>query len=92
MATEIITTPGSTEGLKETLVSDIKGIVGKADHLLKDASHSVAGEFSAVRHAVSDKACCAATATNDYVHGNPWKFVGMAAAAGIFIGALISRR
>jgi len=92
MTTEIIATPGSTESTKETLVRDIKGIVGKADHLLKDAGHTVAEEFSATRHAISEKACGAATATHDYVRSNPWKIVGIAAAAGVFIGALISRR
>jgi len=92
MTTEIITTPGSTETPKEMLVRDFKGIVGKDDHLLKDASHSVAEELSATRHAMSEKACSAATATHEYVRGNPWKIVGMAAAAGVFIGTLISRR
>lgn len=89
MSTEITITPGSTEIPKEGL---FKGIVGKADHLLKDASHTVAEEFSAKRHAVAEKACGAANSTHEYVRANPWKVVGMAAAAGVFIGALISRR
>ncbi|WP_310491767.1 glycine zipper domain-containing protein [Dechloromonas sp.] len=92
MTTEIITTAGPTESTKDTLVRDIKGIVGKADHLLKDAGHTVSAEFSATRHAISDKACGAANATDAYVHNNPWKIVGVAAAVGVFIGALISRR
>jgi ElaB/YqjD/DUF883 family membrane-anchored ribosome-binding protein len=33
-----------------------------------------------------------AKATDDYVHDNPWKAVGIAAVAGLLIGALISRR
>lgn len=89
MSTEIISPPGSTEIPKESM---FKGIVGKADHLLKDASHSVAEEFSATRHAVSEKACGAANLTHEYVRANPWKVAGIAAAAGVFIGALISRR
>jgi ElaB/YqjD/DUF883 family membrane-anchored ribosome-binding protein len=92
MSTETIATPVSAESLKEGLVRDIKGIVGKADHLLKDAGHSVAEEFSATRHAISEKACDAASATHEYVRSNPWKIVGIAAAAGVFIGALISSR
>lgn len=34
----------------------------------------------------------AARATDDYVHENPWKAVGIAAVAGLLLGALISRR
>lgn len=92
MTTEITTSPGTIENAKDSLVRDLKGIVGKADHLLKDAGHSVAEEFSATRHAMSEKACGAASATHEYVRANPWKIIGIAAAAGAFIGAMISRR
>lgn len=34
----------------------------------------------------------AAKATDEYVHENPWKAVGLAAAVGVVIGLLISRR
>lgn len=92
MTTENITTAAPTESSRDTLARDFKGIVGKADHLLKDAGHTVSEELSATRHAISEKACSAATATHEYVRGNPWKIVGIAAAVGVFIGALISRR
>jgi len=92
MSTEITTTAGPTESTKEILARDIKEIVGKADHLLKDAGHTVRGELSATRDAISEKACSAANATHEYVRGNPWKIVGVAAAVGVFIGTLISRR
>ncbi len=92
MTTELSTIPGTTESLKETLTRDLKGIVGKADHLLKDAGHTVADEFSATRHAIAENACAATTATDAYVRANPWKIIGIAAATGAFIGALISRR
>jgi len=91
MTTENTNSPVPTEGTKERLVQDLKGIVGKADHLLTDAGHTVAEEFSATRQAVTEKACGAADATQDYVRANPWKVVGIAAAAGLVIGALISR-
>jgi ElaB/YqjD/DUF883 family membrane-anchored ribosome-binding protein len=92
MTTEAINTPGTTESPKDTLATDFKRIVGKADHLLKDASQSVTDELAATRHAISEKACSATNATHEYVRANPWKIVGMAAAAGVFLGALISRR
>jgi ElaB/YqjD/DUF883 family membrane-anchored ribosome-binding protein len=92
MTTDITTTAGAIENTKDMLVRDIKGIVGKADHLLKDAGQTVSDELSATRHAIADKACAATSATDAYVHNNPWKIVGVAAAVGVFIGALISRR
>jgi ElaB/YqjD/DUF883 family membrane-anchored ribosome-binding protein len=92
MTTETVATPAPTEIPNNRLSREIKGIVGKAEHLLKDASHSAAMEFSATRHAVSETACSAAAATDDYVRGNPWKIVGIAAVAGLFIGALVNRR
>jgi len=38
------------------------------------------------------KAKAAAQATDEYVHANPWKAVGLAGAIGVIIGMLISRR
>ncbi|CAH1387101.1 DUF883 family protein [Candidatus Nitrotoga sp. M5] len=42
--------------------------------------------------AVMDKTRAVATATDDYVRVNPWQAIGIAAAVGILLGALISRR
>ena len=39
-----------------------------------------------------DKTKQAARATDQYVHENPWQAVGIAAAAGLVLGILISRR
>ena len=42
--------------------------------------------------AVSDRARHAADATDAYVRDNPWKMLGVAAAAGIVIGAILRSR
>lgn len=55
---------------------------------LIDAKRRLADAEDALR--VRTKA--AARATDDYVHENPWRAVGVAAAAGIILGMLISRR
>lgn len=39
-----------------------------------------------------DGAKAAARATDDYVHDNPWRAIGMAAAVGVLIGLLLNRR
>ncbi|MDD2885148.1 MAG: DUF883 family protein [Dechloromonas sp.] len=42
--------------------------------------------------AVIDKTKAAARATDDFVHDEPWKAVGVAAALGLALGVLIGRR
>ena len=42
--------------------------------------------------AVRARARLAATATDEYVHDNPWSSIGAAAALGILIGVLLGRR
>jgi len=39
-----------------------------------------------------DKAKAAARATDDYVHDNPWRAIGIAAAVGLVAGLLLNRR
>ena len=42
--------------------------------------------------ALVEKSKAAARATDDYVHEEPWKAVGVAAAVGLALGVLIGRR
>jgi ElaB/YqjD/DUF883 family membrane-anchored ribosome-binding protein len=49
-------------------------------------------KLARVEEAVVDKTKAAARATDDYVHDHPWGAVGIAAAVGLVIGMLISRR
>lgn len=45
-----------------------------------------------VQDAMVERGKAAARATDDYVHDNPWRAVGIAAAAGFLVGVLFSRR
>jgi len=60
----------------------------KAEESLKVAKTRIAD----AQEALLDKAKVAAKEADAYVHENPWKAAGIAAAAGLLIGALISRR
>lgn len=42
--------------------------------------------------AAAEKTKAAARATDDYVHENPWRAVGVAAGIGLVVGLLIGRR
>jgi len=44
------------------------------------------------RAVVADKAKCTAQATDAYVKDHPWQVLGVAAAAGVLAGVLLSRR
>lgn len=45
-----------------------------------------------LQDAAVDKAKAAGRATDAYVHDNPWQSIGVAAAVGLLLGMLISRR
>jgi ElaB/YqjD/DUF883 family membrane-anchored ribosome-binding protein len=45
-----------------------------------------------LEQAVVEKTKEAAKATDEYVHENPWKAVGIGAAVGLLVGVLIARR
>jgi ElaB protein len=66
---------------------------------LEDVKSKVASQYDAAREkfgeiqsTVQDGAKAAMTTTDEYVRGNPWRAVGIAAAAGAIIGFLASRR
>ncbi len=48
-------------------------------------------KFGEIQTTVADGAKVAMTTTDDYVRGNPWRAVGIAAAAGALIGFLAAR-
>lgn len=45
-----------------------------------------------LQEAAVDKAKAAGHATDEFVHDNPWKSIGIAAGVGLVIGLLVSRR
>ena len=55
---------------------------------LRDAKERLADAEAAI----IDKTKAAARATDDFVHEEPWKAVGVAAALGLALGVLIGRR
>jgi len=60
----------------------------KFAEMLKTAKASLAD----AEQIVVDKAKQAATATDDYVKGNPWTAVGIASGIGLLIGFLAAKR
>lgn len=59
---------------------------------IQESLRAAKDKLSRAEEVVVDKTKAAARATDDYVHDHPWGAVGIAAAVGLVIGMLISRR
>ena len=66
----------------------VSALRGKIEDNLTKARASLAD----AQAAVVEKAKEAGHATDEYVHENPWKSVGIAAGIGLVVGLLIGRR
>lgn len=66
----------------------IAAVRAKAEESLRVAKVRIAD----AQASLVAKTKVAAKATDEYVHENPWKAVGIAAVVGLVLGALISRR
>ncbi len=59
---------------------------------LQDHLSSAKASLADAQAVVVDKAKAVGRATDDYVHDNPWRSVGVAAGIGFIVGLLIGRR
>jgi ElaB/YqjD/DUF883 family membrane-anchored ribosome-binding protein len=77
----MVATAHQTEGKIAELRARINDNLRAARYKLADAEAAVKAKTREVAHA-----------TDDYVHENPWKAVGVAAGVGLVVGLLIGRR
>jgi ElaB/YqjD/DUF883 family membrane-anchored ribosome-binding protein len=59
---------------------------------IQDHLNNAKASLADAQAAVVDRAKAVGRATDDYVHDNPWRSVGVAAGMGFIIGLLIGRR
>lgn len=59
---------------------------------IQDSLHRAKVKLAEAEDIMIDKTREAARATDEYVHDNPWRAVGIAVGVGLFIGLLIGRR
>lgn len=67
---------------------DLKAAKAKFERTLVNAKDGIIR----MEEAVVEKTKATAKATDFYVQENPWKAIGISAAVGVLVGALISRR
>ncbi len=80
----------------EALLDSTAGQVGegaiKARARIEKSLHNAKGHLIDAEEAVLQRTKQAAKATDQYVHNDPWKAIGITACAGIIVGMLIARR
>ena len=81
-AEEVLKTAGSQTGEK----------FNEAKQRLEESLKSARVKLDRAEAAVVARAKQAARATDNYVHDNPWKAIGISAGVGIVVGLLIGRR
>jgi len=79
----------------EELLRATAGLAGEkvsaARERIQENLVSAKVRLSAAEEAMVAKTKQAARATDEYVHENPWKAVGIGAGVGLIVGMLISR-
>jgi ElaB/YqjD/DUF883 family membrane-anchored ribosome-binding protein len=77
----------------------LKATAGQAGEKMADLRARLQEHLASARHnlaeaqaAVVERTRQVARATDDYVHDNPWRSIGIAAGIGFVIGLLIGRR
>ena len=66
--------------------------ISAARERIQDSMHRAKVKLADAEGVMLDKTKEVARATDEYVHENPWKAVGIAAGVGFLVGLLISRR
>lgn len=65
--------------------------VNAARERIQDSLEAAKARLNVAQEAMIEKTREAARATDEYVHDNPWRAVGIAAGVGLVVGMLISR-
>lgn len=66
--------------------------IAVARERIQDSLHQAKVKLAEAEAMVSERARQAARYTDEYVHENPWRAIGVAAGIGLLLGLLISRR
>jgi ElaB/YqjD/DUF883 family membrane-anchored ribosome-binding protein len=81
-----------TEELVKATASQAGEKIVDMRHRAQEAVNKLKPQLAKLEAEVVEKAKATVTATNEYVHKNPWTAIGVSAGVGLIIGMLISRR
>lgn len=80
------------EALLRATASDAGEKVAAAREKIQSSLVDAKVQLARAEAAIVDKTRQAVRVTDEYVHDNPWKAVGISACVGLVIGVLIARR
>lgn len=66
--------------------------IGVARERIQDSIHEAKVKLAEAEAIVAERARQAARYTDEYVHENPWRAIGVAAGIGLLLGLILSRR
>ena len=66
--------------------------ISVARERIQDSLHQAKVKLAEAEAMVTERARQAARYTDEYVHENPWRAIGVAAGIGLLLGLMISRR
>lgn len=66
--------------------------IGVARERIQDSLHQAKVKLAEAEAIVAERARQAARYTDEYVHENPWRAIGVAAGIGLLLGLILSRR
>ena len=66
--------------------------IAVARERIQDSLHQAKVKLAEAEAVVTERAKQAARYTDDYVHDNPWRAIGVAAGIGLLLGLLMARR
>ena len=66
--------------------------IGVARERIQDSLHEAKVKLAEAEALLTEHATQAARYTDEYVHENPWRSIGIAAGIGLLLGLLMTRR
>jgi ElaB/YqjD/DUF883 family membrane-anchored ribosome-binding protein len=99
MESDVMKSPEGLQRRTDKMARSMEGAAAEAGEMVRDVGNRIGAKMQNARQsltqaqtAVTDGAKQAAELTDEYVRMNPWKSLGIAAAAGLLIGILMARR
>jgi ElaB/YqjD/DUF883 family membrane-anchored ribosome-binding protein len=82
----------TAEELLKATVRNVSELASIATHQIEETVNKGKTKMSEMQGVLSDKTKECARSTDEYVHENPWKAIGLAAGVGLILGLLMRRR
>lgn len=92
LITDVKTLMADADDIVKAMASATGEKASELGEKLRVKLRSAKEKMGDVQEVLAERAKAAARATDDFVHDNPWKSVGIAAAAGFLIGLLVNRK